>query len=95
MRCRVKRKHGDKPVISRDSATRLRQAAKLIADAAKRAKRLYGVDLSIQDDAFVFRDSLRKDDWDGYGDIDAWMFDAAMGMSMSRFHLEDFSGWDK
>jgi hypothetical protein len=89
----VKRKKGEKPKISEEAACRIKNFVSRVAQL----QRQYGIEISAQDDAIVFRDRFRKDKWEGYGQWDAWIYNAAgeFRMRVKNVSIEDFEGWGK
>ena len=83
-----------KPEISKEAKHRIRMFA-LELDALQRR---FGVELAVQDDSLAFRDMRRTDDWEGYGEWDAQIFNCAEKVGRVRarnLHFEDFAIWDQ
>ncbi len=81
---------GPKPVISKEAKGRIRGFVKAVQALQKE----YGVELATQDDATVFRDMHRVDNWQGYGKWDAFIYNGRP-LRARNLAFEDFSCWGK
>ena len=87
------RKKGELPVVSPEAKSRIKE---FVASIGKLQASL-GVELTVQDDTFAFRDTRRTDEWDGYGEWDAQIFNASeRGRLKARnISFEGFELWGK
>ena len=88
----TKRKKGEKPTISPEARRRILGFVREIELLEKQ----YAVHLAVQDDTLAFRDARRSDDWDGYGEWDAQIFDATQAGQLKPRNVifELFNAWD-
>ena len=82
------RQKGERPTIPPATRKRIRAFVKAVAALQKQ----HHVEIYSQDGAICFRDVLRDDEWEGYGDFDAMIFDEGP-IRIGRLRFEDFDAW--
>ncbi len=81
----------NKPSIKPEARKRIREFVR----GVEKLQKQYGVEICAQDDFIALRDRRRKDDWLGFGEWDAFIFEAAYGYRMRarNIEFEEFESW--
>ncbi len=85
------RKKGEKPVIEAEARNRIAAFVR----ALEGLQSDFGICIAVQDDVLRFRDLRRKDDWEGYGEWDAGIYDAGKlrRVRLKNLEFENFDIW--